>query len=199
MFGWVFEVNASSRFWNCNLIKICELVIWTQPSGPLCLWQCFSSDILAWRGSEVGFLGAHLSSYRCLDLTLEKIQICFCSMPEIVHSAPGGKSFKTQGHCSHPHRGHRHIAGHPLISNEPSCLLWQRPLGDGTLMREEKWRSWVQCSSPPQWAGRGESCLPPVEQNEYPAAARQWCHSCILGWTGSQIDPEPILILYNFK
>ena len=27
MFGWDFEVNAYSRFWNWNLIKICEL--WT--------------------------------------------------------------------------------------------------------------------------------------------------------------------------
>ena len=28
---------------NWSLIKICvELVIWTQPSGPLCLWQCFN-------------------------------------------------------------------------------------------------------------------------------------------------------------
>ena len=46
--GW--EVDASSRFWRWNLIKICvwtciwptvvTLVSWTQPSGPLCLWQC---------------------------------------------------------------------------------------------------------------------------------------------------------------
>ena len=25
MFGWDFEVNAQSRFWNCNMSKICEL------------------------------------------------------------------------------------------------------------------------------------------------------------------------------
>ena len=31
---------GDSEVWN--LIKICvQLVIWTQPSGPLCLWQCF--------------------------------------------------------------------------------------------------------------------------------------------------------------
>ena len=51
IFGWGFEVAAWSRIWRWNLIKICwELVIWskevtfvtrTQPSGPLCLWQCF--------------------------------------------------------------------------------------------------------------------------------------------------------------
>ena len=54
IFGWGFEVAAWSRIWRWNLIKICwELVIWskevtfvsrTQPSGPLCLWQCFSSS-----------------------------------------------------------------------------------------------------------------------------------------------------------
>ena len=55
MFGWDFEVDARFRFWRC-LIKICvwtcdmtqevTLVSRTQPSGPLCLWQCFylSSD-----------------------------------------------------------------------------------------------------------------------------------------------------------
>ena len=49
--GWDFEVDAWSRFWRWNLIKIS---VWacdtnktsyfgklTQPSGPLCLWQCF--------------------------------------------------------------------------------------------------------------------------------------------------------------
>ena len=39
MFCWHFEVYTCSRFWRWNLINIC--VIWTQPSGPLCLWQCF--------------------------------------------------------------------------------------------------------------------------------------------------------------
>ena len=47
MFGWDFKVNAYLRFWNCNTYVQdlwtvnCDLVIWTQPSGPLCLWQCF--------------------------------------------------------------------------------------------------------------------------------------------------------------
>ena len=46
MFGWDFKVNASSRFRNWSLIKICvELMIWNQPSGPLCLWQCFYSRL----------------------------------------------------------------------------------------------------------------------------------------------------------
>ena len=41
---WDFEVDTCSRFWRWNLIKICvELVIWTQPSGPLCLWQCLAT------------------------------------------------------------------------------------------------------------------------------------------------------------
>ena len=35
MFGWGFEDEIWSRF-------VFELVIWTQPSGPLCLWQCLS-------------------------------------------------------------------------------------------------------------------------------------------------------------
>ena len=39
MFGWGYEVE--SRFWNCSRFVNCDLVIWTQPSGPLCLWQCF--------------------------------------------------------------------------------------------------------------------------------------------------------------
>ena len=35
-----------SEVWN--LIKICvQLVIWTQPSGPLCLWQCFQNCFIA--------------------------------------------------------------------------------------------------------------------------------------------------------
>ena len=47
MFSQDFEVDAWSRFWRWNLIKICvwtcnmTLARWTQPSGPLCLWQCF--------------------------------------------------------------------------------------------------------------------------------------------------------------
>ena len=41
---WDFEVDTCSRFWRWNFIKICvQLVIWTQPSGPLCLWQCLLS------------------------------------------------------------------------------------------------------------------------------------------------------------
>ena len=40
MFGRHFEVYTCSRFWRWNLINIC--VIWTQPLGPLCLWQCFN-------------------------------------------------------------------------------------------------------------------------------------------------------------
>ena len=49
MFGWDFEVSAWSRLWRRNLIKICvwtcdtTLASWTQPSGPLCLCQCFLS------------------------------------------------------------------------------------------------------------------------------------------------------------
>ena len=33
------EIVICSRFVNC------DLVIWTQPSGPLCLWQCFYFDL----------------------------------------------------------------------------------------------------------------------------------------------------------
>ena len=49
VFGWDFEVDAWSKFWN--LIKICvwtcnmTLARWTQPSGPLCLWQCLTLPI----------------------------------------------------------------------------------------------------------------------------------------------------------
>ena len=40
-FKFKFSWDALSRFQNWSLIKICvELVIWTHPSGPLCLWQC---------------------------------------------------------------------------------------------------------------------------------------------------------------
>ena len=55
MFGWDFEVDPWSRLWRWNLIKICEIVTWpqevtllrwTQPSGPLCLWQCFDIWII---------------------------------------------------------------------------------------------------------------------------------------------------------
>ena len=42
MFGQDFEVKVWSKCWCLvkilNLIKIC---VRTQPSGPLCLWQCF--------------------------------------------------------------------------------------------------------------------------------------------------------------
>ena len=49
MFGWDFKVNAKSRHRSWSLIKICdEPVIWTQPSGPLCLWQCFLRKM--WNG-----------------------------------------------------------------------------------------------------------------------------------------------------
>ena len=41
--GWDFEVGAWSRFWKWKLIKIC--VRTTQPSGPLCLWQCFFDEL----------------------------------------------------------------------------------------------------------------------------------------------------------
>ena len=54
MFGWDFEVDAWSRFWRWSFIKICvwtcdmtpkvTLARWTQSSGPLCLWQCFSQN-----------------------------------------------------------------------------------------------------------------------------------------------------------
>ena len=41
IFDWNFEVDAWLRFWRWNLIKICVwTLIWTQPSGPLCLYQC---------------------------------------------------------------------------------------------------------------------------------------------------------------
>ena len=41
MFGWDFEVDAWSEdeIWSRCLF---EFVIWTQPSGLLCLWQCFN-------------------------------------------------------------------------------------------------------------------------------------------------------------
>ena len=52
MLGWDFEASSSSRFWRWDLIKICvrtcdmthkvTLVSWTQPSCPLCLWQCLA-------------------------------------------------------------------------------------------------------------------------------------------------------------
>ena len=48
MFGWDFKVNAYLRFWNCNTYVQdlwtvnCDLVIWTQPSSPLCVAMfCF--------------------------------------------------------------------------------------------------------------------------------------------------------------
>ena len=45
MFGWDVEVDAWSRFWRWNWSRfVFELEIWTQPSGPLCLWQCFWND-----------------------------------------------------------------------------------------------------------------------------------------------------------
>ena len=42
MFDWDFEVGAWSRFWRWNLIKI--WIRTTQPSGPLCLLQCFAKS-----------------------------------------------------------------------------------------------------------------------------------------------------------
>ena len=43
MHNWDSEIIICSRFVNC------DLVIWTQPSGPLCLWQCFcSTGISGW-------------------------------------------------------------------------------------------------------------------------------------------------------
>ena len=48
MFAWDFEVDASSRFWSRFVFDILlwpkqvTLMCWTQPLGPLCLWQYFS-------------------------------------------------------------------------------------------------------------------------------------------------------------
>ena len=40
--AWDFEVGAWLRFWKWKLIKI---FVRTQPSGPLCLWQCFFDEL----------------------------------------------------------------------------------------------------------------------------------------------------------
>jgi len=49
------EAVAWLRFWGWCLVEILrmkwsrfvfELMIWTQPSGPLCLWQCFATAAL---------------------------------------------------------------------------------------------------------------------------------------------------------
>ena len=36
-------LNRDSEIVICSRFVNCDLVIWTQPSGPLCLWQCFHS------------------------------------------------------------------------------------------------------------------------------------------------------------
>ena len=52
MFGWDW-VDAESRFWRWNSFKICvwtcniTLARWTQPLGPLCLWQCFNAILMS--------------------------------------------------------------------------------------------------------------------------------------------------------
>ena len=49
---WDFEVDAWSRFWSRFMFELViwlqevTLARWTQPSGPLCLWQCFVYDLL---------------------------------------------------------------------------------------------------------------------------------------------------------
>ena len=69
LFGWDLEVDICSRFWRWNLIKICvQLVIWTQPMGLLCLWQCFSF--------EETFNDVVIVS--CSKRKLIKIKFCSC-------------------------------------------------------------------------------------------------------------------------
>ena len=50
MFGWDFEFGAWWTFWRLNLIQIC---VRTQPSGPLCLWQCFIFSLSLYLGISV--------------------------------------------------------------------------------------------------------------------------------------------------
>ena len=53
-FGWHFWVDAGwdseNEIWSRFVF---ELVIWTQPSGALCLWQCFFSRVLLARAHFV--------------------------------------------------------------------------------------------------------------------------------------------------
>ena len=54
----VWEVDTKSRFWRWIWSRfVFELVIWpqevtlirwTQPSGPLCFWQCFLQGVVPW-------------------------------------------------------------------------------------------------------------------------------------------------------
>ena len=44
------------------MFKICDLVIWTQPSGPLCLWQCFLYKTKSYGNSSTGDLKSCLTS-----------------------------------------------------------------------------------------------------------------------------------------
>ena len=63
MFGWDFEVDpcrdSEDKIWSRFLF---ELLIWTQPSGPLCLWQCLLlfSACLAFKQIKAGTLSSLL-------------------------------------------------------------------------------------------------------------------------------------------
>ena len=58
MFGWDYEVDVRSRLWP----KEVTLVSRTQPSGPLCLWQCLYLYLHLLKSvlRNVTLLGPHL-------------------------------------------------------------------------------------------------------------------------------------------
>ena len=99
MFGWDFEVDDWSRFWRWNLIKICvwtcnmTLARWTQPLGPLCLWQCLTRKI-----EYIFFLLSVVLSFIVSVQGVEDL-----ARPEVWRR---GK--RDAGECLPPHHHHHH-------------------------------------------------------------------------------------------
>ena len=72
-------LNRDSEIVICSRFVNCDLVIWTQPSGPLCLWQCFFFNLYFWSKSKP-YLRV-LSAYRPYQELSPKFHFrCFSSL-----------------------------------------------------------------------------------------------------------------------
>ena len=69
-------LNRDSKIVICSILWTvnCDLVIWTQPSGPLCLWQCFCYMGLK-TPLEVGRVGNQLTVIKVIISSATLLQL----------------------------------------------------------------------------------------------------------------------------
>ena len=85
---WMLGRDFEDEVWTCDMTKKVILERWTQPSGPLCLWQCFIFEDV--RDGEIPNLrrgGLHFG---------EKLSLCTlnrrCTFPERSCSSSRNRS-----------------------------------------------------------------------------------------------------------